>query len=68
MNLKAGELINFFEDGGFVVDQIKPVENMPSSTNSKFSDLKLIKFSMKSLGRKEGYKLNFWAKYFKGYF
>ena len=29
MNLKAGELINFFEDGGFVVDQIKPVENMP---------------------------------------
>lgn len=66
LNLKAGELINFFEDGGFVVDQIKPVENMPIFYKFKIFRFKTHKVFNESLGRKEGYKLNFLGKIFQG--
>jgi len=66
LNLKPSELINFFENGGFNIDKIIPVENMPLFYKFKFFRSKTHKIFNESLGRKEGYKLNAIGKILQG--
>jgi SAM-dependent methyltransferase len=58
LNLRAGELTQAFEKGGFTVEQIRPVENMPLLYKSRFFRAKGHKRFDESLGRREGYLLS----------
>ena len=58
MNLRHGELKQFFEEGGFIVKKIRPVENMPLFYKFKFFRANSHKQFNESLGRKEGYLLS----------
>lgn len=59
LNLKASELVDFFQEGGFEIDDILPVENMPLFYKFKIFRFKTHKIFDESLGRKEGYRLNY---------
>ena len=66
LNLKPSELSSFFQSGGFNIDKIIPVENMPLFYKFKFFRSKTHKIFNESLGRKEGYKLNSIGKILQG--
>ena len=58
MNLSSGELAHAFQEGGFSVSKIKPVENMPLLYKTRFFRAKNHKDFDESLGRREGYLLS----------
>ncbi len=58
MNLRHGELKRIFEEGGFFVKKIRPVENMPLLYKTRLFRAQGHKTFDESLGRREGYKLS----------
>lgn len=62
MNLKRAEFVKLFEQAGFQVEAVYPVENMPILYKFSLFRAKHHKTFNESLGRKEGYRLSLIGK------
>jgi SAM-dependent methyltransferase len=67
MNLSGAEFKKFFENEGFVVEKVYPVENMPILYKFSLFRSALHKKFNENLARKEGYRLSFMGHLFQNF-
>jgi len=66
LNLKKNEFRRLFEENGFVVEKMYPVENMPILYKFKFFRSKNHKIFNENIARKEGYLLSRFGNILQG--